>query len=184
MYSRISNPTVEVLEKKIAALEGGLGAVATSSGQSANLISILTIAEAGDSIIAASNLYGGTYTLFSSTLKKFGINTIFIPLNDEKALEEAIKAGGKLFFAESLSNPSVEVLDIEKAARICHKYNIPLIVDNTFPSPVLLRPFEFGADIVTHSTTKYIDGHATSVGGIIVDSGKFNWEKWIQVHFR
>lgn len=177
MYSRISNPTVEVLEKKIAALEGGLGAVATSSGQSANLISILTIAEAGDSIIAASNLYGGTYTLFSSTLKKFGINTIFIPLNDEKALEEAIKAGGKLFFAESLSNPSVEVLDIEKAARICHKYNIPLIVDNTFPSPVLLRPFEFGVDIVTHSTTKYIDGHATSVGGIIVDSGKFNWEK-------
>lgn len=175
MYSRISNPTVEALENKIAALEGGVGAVATSSGQSANLISILTIAQAGDSIIAASNLYGGTYTLFSSTLKKLGINTIFIPLNDEDALEDAIKAGGKLYFAESLSNPSVEVLDIERAAKVCHDHGIPLIIDNTFPSPALLRPFDYGADIVTHSTTKYIDGHATSVGGVIVDSGKFDW---------
>lgn len=177
MYTRISNPTVDVLEKKIASLEGGVGAVATSSGQTASLISVLTICQQGDEIVAMNNLYGGSFTLLSSTLRNLGITAKFVPLNDEEALRKAIGPKTKLIFAESLANPGVEVLDIEKIANIAHENNIPLLVDNTFATPYLCNPFEFGADIVTHSSTKYLDGHATSVGGIIVDSGNFDWEK-------
>lgn len=175
MYSRISNPTVEALEKKVAQLENGIGAVATSSGQSATLLSILTICSSGDNIVAMNNLYGGTYTLIGSTLKQFGITTSFVNLNNEKELQNAIKENTKLVFSETIGNPGIDLLDIEKIANIAHKNNILLIVDNTFATPVLCRPFEYGADIITHSSTKYLDGHATSVGGIVVDSGKFNW---------
>ncbi len=178
MYSRISNPTVEALEKKITALEGGVGALATSSGQSANLIAILTICNAGEHVLAMSNLYGGTFTLFTSTLKKMGIEVSFINHKAEASeIEANIKSNTKLIFAETIGNPGVDVLDINMVSNVAHKNNIPLVVDNTFATPYLCRPFEFGADIVTHSTTKYLDGHATSVGGVIVDSGKFDWEK-------
>ncbi|NLY09419.1 MAG: O-acetylhomoserine aminocarboxypropyltransferase/cysteine synthase [Tissierellia bacterium] len=175
MYSRISNPTVNAFEEKIAQLEGGVGALATSSGQAATLLSILNICRSGEHIVAMNNLYGGTYTLIGSTLEKFGITTTFVPLNDGQALESAIKENTRLVFSETIGNPGVDVLDIEKIADIAHSHNIPLFVDNTFATPYLCRPFEYGADIVTHSTTKYLDGHATSVGGIIVDSGKFDW---------
>lgn len=175
MYSRISNPTVASLEEKIARLEGGVGAVATSSGQAATLLSVLTITKSGENIVALNNIYGGTYTLLGSTLEKFGIKTKFVPLNDFQKLEDAIDDDTKLIFGETIGNPGVEVLDIERAAEVAHKNNIPLIIDNTFATPYLARPFEYGADIVVHSATKYIDGHATSVGGIIVDSGNFDW---------
>lgn len=175
MYSRISNPTVASLEEKIARLEGGVGAVATSSGQAATLLSVLTITKSGKNIVALNNIYGGTYTLLGSTLEKFGIKTKFVPLNDFQKLEDAIDDDTKLIFGETIGNPGVEVLDIERAAEVAHKNNIPLIIDNTFATPYLARPFEYGADIVVHSATKYIDGHATSVGGIIVDSGNFDW---------
>lgn len=178
MYSRISNPTVAALENKIAALEGGVGALATSSGQSATLIAILTICNVNEHVLAMSNLYGGTFTLFTSTLKKMGIEVTFV---DHKAsaekIQSEIRPNTKLIFAETIGNPGVDVLDIEKVSGVAHSNNIPLVVDNTFATPYLCRPFEFGADIVTHSTTKYLDGHATSVGGVIVDSGKFDWEK-------
>lgn len=177
MYSRISNPTVEALEKKIAEMEGGVGAMATSSGQAANLIAILTICNAGEHVLAMSNLYGGTFTLFTSTLKKMGIEVTFVDHRaDGREISSKIQANTKLIFAETIGNPGVDVLDIERIAEIAHENNIPLVIDNTFATPYLCRPFEFGADIVTHSTTKYIDGHATSVGGIIVDSGKFDWK--------
>ncbi|MDO5713790.1 MAG: O-acetylhomoserine aminocarboxypropyltransferase/cysteine synthase [Tissierellia bacterium] len=176
MYSRISNPTVAALEEKVAQLEGGVLAVGTSSGQSATLNAILTICESGDHIVAMNNLYGGTYTLLSSTIKKLGITTTFVPLNDEEEIRKAIKENTKLVFGETIGNPGVEVLDIEKVASIAHEYGLPLFVDNTFATPYLCRPFEYGADIITHSTTKYLDGHATSVGGMIVDSGKFPWD--------
>lgn len=175
MYSRISNPTVGALEEKVAQLEGGVGALATASGQAANLIAVLTLAQAGENIVAMNNIYGGTFTLLGSTLEKFGIKTKFIPLNDFEALEEAIDQDTKLVFGETIGNPGVQVLDIEGAAEIAHKNRIPLVVDNTFATPFLCRPIDFGADIVTHSATKYMDGHATSLGGIIVDSGKFDW---------
>lgn len=176
MYSRISNPTVEALEKKIACLEGGVGALATSSGQAATLLAILTICNAGEHIVAMNNLYGGTHTLIGSTLQKLGIHTSFVPLNaDEKTIAAAIQSNTKLIFSETLGNPNVELLDIERIAGIAHKHNLPLFVDNTFATPYLCRPFEFGADIVVHSTTKYLDGHATSVGGMIVDGGTFDW---------
>ena len=178
MNSRISNPTVAALENKIAALEGGVGALATSSGQSATLIAILTICNVNEHVLAMSNLYGGTFTLFTSTLKKMGIEVTFV---DHKAsaeqIQSEIRPNTKLIFAETIGNPGVDVLDIEKVSEVAHNNNIPLVVDNTFATPYLCRPFEFGADIVTHSTTKYLDGHATSVGGVIVDSGKFDWEK-------
>ncbi|MDD7732663.1 MAG: O-acetylhomoserine aminocarboxypropyltransferase/cysteine synthase [Firmicutes bacterium] len=177
MYSRISNPTVEALEKKVATLEGGIGALAVSSGQAASLLSVLTLASSGDHIIAMNNLYGGTHTLFDSTLRKFGIETSFVPLNDPEALERAIRDETKLIFAETLANPGVEVLDIERVASLAHARDLPLIVDNTFPTPFLCQPFRFGADIVVHSSTKYLDGHATSIGGIIVDSGRFDWTR-------
>ena len=177
MYSRISNPTVEALEKKIAEMEGGVGAMATSSGQAANLIAILTICNAGEHVLAMSNLYGGTFTLFTSTLKKMGIEVTFVDHRaDGREISSKIQANTKLIFAETIGNPGVDVLDIERIAEIAHDNSIPLVIDNTFATPYLCRPFEFGADIVTHSTTKYIDGHATSVGGIIVDSGKFDWK--------
>lgn len=176
MYSRISNPTVEIFEKKISALEGGVGAVAASSGQSANLLAIMTICKSGDHIIAFNNLYGGTFNLINSTLRSFGIETTFVDLDSsDEEIEKEIKDNTRLIFGETLGNPGVRVLDVERFANLAHKNNIPLIVDNTFPTPCLCRPIEFGADIVTHSTTKYIDGHATSVGGILVDSGKFDW---------
>ncbi|MGD1822177.1 MAG: O-acetylhomoserine aminocarboxypropyltransferase/cysteine synthase family protein [Pleomorphochaeta sp.] len=176
MYTRISNPTVDAVEKKIADLEGGVGAMCTSSGQAASLISVLNIAEAGDNILSLATIYGGTTNLFSVTLKKMGIETRFITLDmDENEIKKLVDDKTKLFFSETIANPALYVLDIEKYANIAHKLQIPLIVDNTFATPILCRPIEHGADIVIHSTTKYMDGHATVVGGVIVDSGNFDW---------
>ncbi|MBZ4671005.1 MAG: cysD1 [Oscillospiraceae bacterium] len=176
MYSRISNPTVEAVEKKIAALEGGVGAMCTSSGQAALLLSILNICSAGDSFISTSTIYGGTVNLFAVTLKKFGIECIFVDADaPEEEIQKAFKPNTKAVFGETLANPALSVLDIEKFARIAHKNGVPLIIDNTFATPILCRPIEYGADIVVHSTTKYMDGHAVQVGGVIVDSGNFNW---------
>lgn len=176
-YTRLANPTVDCFEKKIAALEGGVAAVATSSGQNANALAIMNIASAGDHIVAVSSLYGGTVSLFSNTLKKTGLKFTFIsPEASESEIEAAIQPNTKAVFAETLANPALIVLDIEKFAKAAHKHGLPLIVDNTFPTPFLCNPFKFGADIVTHSTTKYIDGHATSVGGIVVEKGDFNWK--------
>ncbi len=176
-YTRLANPTVDAFEKKIAALEGGVGALATASGQSATVNAILNIADAGDHIVAFNNLYGGTFNLLSSTLKRLGIECTFIPVNDLEGLEKAIKDNTKLVYGETIGNPAVDVLDIEGAAEIAHRHNIPLIVDNTFATPVLCRPFDFGADIVVHSSSKFLDGHGIALGGVIVDSGKFNWTK-------
>lgn len=176
MYTRISNPTVDAVEKKIADLEGGIGAMCTSSGQAASLISVLNIAQAGDNILSLATIYGGTTNLFSVTLKKMGIETRFITLDmDEKDIKELVDDRTRLFFSETIANPALHVLDIEKYAKIAHSFKIPLFVDNTFATPILCRPFEYGADIVIHSTTKYMDGHATVVGGVIVDSGNFDW---------
>lgn len=175
-YSRLGNPTVDHVEQKIAALEGGVGAMCTSSGQAASLISIMTIAKAGDHIISTSSIYGGTFNLFAVTFKRFGVDVSFV---EESASDEEIKAlirpNTKAIFGETIANPSMDVFDIERFARIAHEAGIPLIVDNTFATPYLCRPFDFGADIVVHSTTKYLDGHALQVGGVIVDSGKFDW---------
>ena len=176
MYSRISNPTVEVVENKIAALEGGVGALCTSSGQSATLLAILNICESGDHIISSSNIYGGTFNLFNMTIKKMGIETTFIdPDATVEEMKAAFKTNTKLVFAETIANPKLSVLDFDKFVSVAHEQNVPLFVDNTFATPVLCRPIEFGADIVIHSTTKYLDGHAASMGGVIVDSGKFDW---------
>ncbi|PKM93866.1 MAG: O-acetylhomoserine aminocarboxypropyltransferase [Firmicutes bacterium HGW-Firmicutes-1] len=176
MYTRISNPTVAAFEEKIAQLEGGIGAMATASGQSATLLSIMNICQAGEHILSVSSLYGGTYSLLKTTLKKFGIEVTFVdPDLAQEVLQTYIRDNTKAVFAESIGNPGLNVLDFEKFTDLAHKNNLPLIVDNTFPTPFLLRPFDYGVDIVIHSGTKYIDGHATSVGGIIVDSGKFNW---------
>lgn len=178
MYSRMSNPTTEALENKIAAMEGGVGALATSSGQSANLLAVFNICTAGDHIVSSSTLYGGTYNLFEHTMKKMGIEVTFINPEDSKEnILKSFQKNTKALFGETLSNPSADVLDIEKFASIANIKNVPLIIDNTFPTPYLCNPIKFGAHIVTHSTTKYLDGHATSVGGIIVDSGNFDWEK-------
>ena len=175
-YTRLSNPTNEAAEKKIAALEGGVGAMVTSSGQAATLIAITNIAGAGDNIISTAAIYGGTFNLFDVTLRKLGIDTTFVsPEITDDELQSLIKPNTKLIFGETLTNPSLDVLDIEKFSRIAHKNGIPLIVDNTFPTPILCRPFEFGADIVTHSTSKFMDGHAVVLGGAIVDSGNFDW---------
>lgn len=177
MYSRISNPTVEALEKKMAMLEGGVGAMATSSGQAATLLSIMTICTAGEHLLAASTLYGGSFTLLKSTLSKYGIDVTFV--DPELSLEELktyVKPNTKGVFAETIGNPSLNVLDFDKFSTLAHDSNVPLIVDNTFATPYLCRPFEHGADIVVHSCTKYTDGHATSVGGMVIDSGKFNWD--------
>ncbi|MBE6378034.1 MAG: O-acetylhomoserine aminocarboxypropyltransferase/cysteine synthase [Lentisphaerae bacterium] len=175
-YTRLANPTVDAFEKKIAAMEGGVMAVALSSGQAANAFTLMNIARAGDHVLALSSLYGGTVSLFTNTLKKAGIEITFVtPEMDEKAVAACMRENTKALFIESLANPALVVADFEKYAKVAHDAGVPLIVDNTFPTPVLCRPFEFGADIVTHSTTKYIDGHATSVGGIVVEKGDFNW---------
>ncbi|NIF42277.1 aminotransferase class I/II-fold pyridoxal phosphate-dependent enzyme [Burkholderia sp. Tr-862] len=175
IYTRIMNPTTDVLEQRIAALEGGIGALALASGQAAVTYAIQTIAEAGDNIVSASSLYGGTYNLFAHTLPQYGITTRFADPRDPASFEPLIDARTKAIFAESVGNPLGNVTDIVALADIAHRHGIPLIVDNTVPSPYLLRPFEHGADIVVHSLTKYLGGHGTSLGGAIVDSGKFPW---------
>lgn len=176
IYSRFANPTVMAVEDKIADLEGGIGAMCTTSGQNASMLSILNICKAGDSIISSTQIYGGTINLFAFTFQKLGIECIFVnPDADEEEINKAFKPNTKAVFGETIANPALTVLDIEKFARIAHAHNVPLIIDNTFATPILCRPFEFGADIVVHSTTKYMDGHAVQVGGVIVDSGKFNW---------
>ena len=176
-YTRLQNPTNDHVAARIAALEGGVAAMLTSSGQAANFFACFNICTAGDHMITTSAIYGGTYNLFGVTFPKMGIEVTFIDQNaSDEEIEAAFRPNTKLLFGESLTNPGVRVLDIERLARIAHKHGVPLIVDNTFPTPVNCRPFEFGADIVTHSTTKYMDGHGTTVGGVLVDSGNFDWE--------
>ncbi|MBR5867040.1 MAG: O-acetylhomoserine aminocarboxypropyltransferase/cysteine synthase [Spirochaetaceae bacterium] len=178
IYSRFANPTCDAVEKKIAALEGGVAAMLTSSGQAASLLSILNVCSAGDSFIASSAIYGGTINLFGFTLKKLGIECIWVDSNaSEEEIQNAFKPNTKAIFGETIANPALTVCDIEKFARVAHKNYVPFIIDNTFPTPILCRPIEFGADIVVHSTTKYMDGHAVQGGGVIVDSGKFNWKE-------
>ena len=177
-YTRLQNPTNDAVAAKIADLEGGVAAVLTSSGQAASFYSVFNICQAGDHVVASAAIYGGTFNLFSVTMKKLGIDFTFVsPDSTEEELNTAFKENTKVVFAETLSNPSLNVLDIELFAKVAHAHGVPLIVDNTFPTPINCRPFEFGADIVTHSTTKYMDGHATQVGGVIVDSGNFDWTK-------
>lgn len=177
IYSRFANPTVMAVENKIADLEGGVGAMCTTSGQAANLLAILNICNAGDSFISTTQIYGGTVNLFAFTLKKLGIECIFVghDTTDEE-IHAAFKPNTKAVFGETLANPALTVFDIERYANIAHAHGVPLIVDNTFATPILCKPFEFGADIVTHSTSKYMDGHALQIGGVIVDSGNFNWD--------
>lgn len=178
MYSRFANPTVDAVEKKIADLEDGVGAMCTSSGQSANLLAILNLCSAGDSFISTGTIYGGSVNLFAVTLKKLGIECIFVDATaDEETIQKAFKPNTKAVFGETLANPAIEIFDIEKFAKLAHANGVPLIVDNTFPTPMLCKPIEFGADIVTHSTSKYMDGHALQCGGVIVDSGNFDWTK-------
>ena len=175
-YTRLANPTNDAVAAKIADLEGGVGAMLTSSGQAASFYSIFNIAGAGDHVISASTIYGGTFNLFNVTMRKLGIEFTFVsPQATEEELNAAFRPNTKAVFAESLSNPALEVLDFEKFANAAHSHGVPLIIDNTFPTPVNCRPFELGADIVIHSTTKYMDGHATSVGGVVIDGGKFDW---------
>ncbi|MEC0245379.1 homocysteine synthase [Paenibacillus chitinolyticus] len=176
IYTRIMNPTSDVFEQRIAALEGGAGALATASGQAAITYSILNIAGAGDEIVSASSLYGGTYNLFSTTLAKLGIRVKFVDPSDPENFRQAITDKTKALYAETVGNPRGDLLDVEAVAAIAHENGIPLIVDNTFPTPYLLRPIEHGADIVVHSATKFIGGHGTSIGGVIVDGGKFDWK--------
>lgn len=176
IYSRFANPTVMAVEEKISALEGGVGAMCTTSGQAATLLSILNICKAGDSFISTTTIYGGTVNLFSYTLKKLGIECIYVSQDDsDEEIRKAFKPNTKAVFGETIANPALKVFDIERFARLAHEYNVPLIVDNTFATPVLCKPFDFGADIVIHSTTKYMDGHAVQGGGVIVDSGNFDW---------
>lgn len=178
-YTRLQNPTNDAVAAKIAALEGGVGAMLTASGQAANFYAIFNICQAGDHFVCSSTIYGGTFNLFGVTLKKLGIECTFINANaPEEEIDQAFRPNTKALFGETISNPSIDVLDIEKFARIAHKHGVPLIVDNTFATPINCRPFEWGADIITHSTTKYMDGHATSVGGAVVDSGNFDWEAY------
>ncbi len=176
IYTRIMNPTSDVFEKRIAALEGGVGALAVASGSAAITYAILNIVQSGDEIVAASTLYGGTYNLLSYTLLKLGVNTVFVDPDDPENFNRAISEKTKAVFIESIGNPGINLIDIEAVAKIAHAHDIPLIVDNTFGTPYLIRPFEFGADIVVHSATKFIGGHGTTIGGVIVDSGNFNWE--------
>ena len=176
-YTRLANPTSDAVASKIAALEGGVGAMLTSSGQAANFYAIFNICQAGDHFVTSNEIYGGTYNLFGVTLKKLGIECTFVSQEaSEEEIDKAFRPNTKALFGETISNPGCQILDIEKFARIAHKHGVPLIVDNTFPTPINCRPFEWGADIVTHSTTKYMDGHATQVGGCVVDSGNFDWE--------
>ncbi|SDM52582.1 O-acetylhomoserine aminocarboxypropyltransferase/cysteine synthase family protein [Acetanaerobacterium elongatum] len=176
IYSRFANPTVMAVEAKIADLEGGIGALCTTSGQAASLLSILNLCKTGDSFISTSQIYGGTINLFGFTFKKLGIECIFVDADaDEQTLHAAFKPNTKAVFGETLANPALSVLDIEKFAKVAHAHGVPLIIDNTFATPILCKPIDFGADIVVHSTSKYMDGHAVQVGGVIVDSGKFDW---------
>ncbi|MDE7215386.1 MAG: aminotransferase class I/II-fold pyridoxal phosphate-dependent enzyme, partial [Clostridia bacterium] len=173
IYTRLMNPTSDVFEKRIAALEGGVAALATASGAAAITYAVQNIAVAGDHIVSAKNLYGGTYNLFANTLKEQGLDVTFVPHDDYDKVEKAIKSNTKLLYAESLGNPNSDVADIEKLSEIAHKHGIPLIVDSTFATPFLFRPIEHGADIVVHSATKFIGGHGSVMGGVIIDSGKF-----------
>jgi len=175
IYTRIMNPTTDVFEQRMAALEGGVGALAVASGSAAITYAILNIAGAGDEIVSASTLYGGTYNLFSVTLPKLGIKTIFVDPDDPENFRKAINSKTKAVYIETIGNPGINIIDIEAVAKIAHENGLPLIVDNTFGTPYLIRPIEFGADIVVHSATKFIGGHGTSIGGVIVDSGKFDW---------
>lgn len=178
-YTRLQNPTNDKVAEKIAALEGGVAAMLTSSGQAANFYAIFNICQAGDHFVSAASIYGGTYNLFGVTMKKLGIEVTFVDADaSEEEIQKAFRPNTKALFGETIANPVLSVLDIEKFARIAHKNGVPLIIDNTFPTPINCRPFEFGCDIVTHSTTKYMDGHAMTVGGCIVDSGNFDWEKY------
>lgn len=175
-YTRLQNPTNDAVASKIAQLEGGVGAMLTSSGQAANFYAVFNICQAGDHFITSNTIYGGTYNLFGVTMKKLGIECTFIdPEWDDERIEAAFRPNTKCFFGETISNPGCHVFDIERFAKMAHKHGVPLIIDNTFATPINCRPFEWGADIVTHSTTKYMDGHATAVGGAIVDSGNFDW---------
>lgn len=176
-YTRIGNPTLDAVEKKIAALEGGVGAMLTSSGQAASLLSVWNICHSGDHVVSSGAIYGGTFNLFNKTLREMGIDCTFVsPDSTEEELNAAFRENTRCVFAETLSNPSLVVTDLEKFAKVAHSHGVPLIVDNTFPTPINCHPFEFGTDIVIHSTTKYMDGHAVQVGGVIVDSGNFNWD--------
>ncbi len=178
-YTRLQNPTNDYVAAKIADLEGGTAAMLTSSGQAANFYAIFNIASAGDHIVASSTIYGGTFNLFSVTMKRMGIDFTFVsPYATDEELQAAFRPNTKALFGETIANPALTVLDIERFANVAHKNGVPLIIDNTFATPFLCRPFEFGADIVTHSTTKYMDGHGAGVGGCIVDSGKFDWTKY------
>ncbi len=178
MYTRISNPTVAAVEAKLSDLEGGVGALCTSSGQAANFIALTNIAKAGDNFVSLASIYGGTVNLFAVTMKKLGIEVRFVtPDMSDEEIEARFDDRTRALFGETIANPALTVLDIERFAGLAHRKGVPLLVDNTFATPVLCRPFEFGADIVIHSTTKYLDGHAQTVGGVIIDSGNFDWEK-------
>lgn len=177
IYSRISNPTTAVLEERIAALEGGVGALAVGSGQAAQLVVFASLCEAGDEIVAASTLYGGTYTQLDVSMRRFGINTVFVDPDDPEAFRRAITPRTRLVYGETVANPRINVLDIAAVAEVAHAHNLPLVIDNTFATPYLCRPLEHGADIVVHSATKFLGGHGTSIGGLIVDSGRFPWDK-------
>jgi O-acetylhomoserine (thiol)-lyase len=175
IYTRIMNPTTDVFEQRVAALEGGVGALAVSSGQAAVVYSLLNVARSGDHIVSSASLYGGTYNVFAHTLKRFGIDVTLLDFSDPAAVEAAIRPNTKAIFAETIGNPKIDILDVALFAGIAHKHGLPLIVDNTLATPYLLRPFDHGADIVVHSATKFIGGHGTAIGGIIVDGGKFDW---------
>ncbi len=180
-YTRLANPTNDAVAQKIAALEGGVGAVLTSSGQAANFYAIFNICQAGDHFITSNTIYGGTFNLFGVTLKKLGIECTFVdPDWDDARIEAAFRPNTKCFFGETISNPGCNIFDIERFAKMAHRHGVPLIVDNTFATPINCRPFEWGCDIVTHSTTKYMDGHATQVGGVVVDSGNFPWDDYAE----
>ena len=176
IYGRLTNPTEDVFEKRIAALEGGVAALAVASGAAAVTYTILNLAQNGDNIVSAKNIYGGSFNLFEHTLPQYGIQTTFVDIFNEKEVENAINEKTKALYIETLGNPNSDVVDIESVAKIAHKHKIPLVVDNTFATPYLVRPIEYGADIVVHSATKFIGGHGTSIGGVIVDGGKFDWE--------
>lgn len=176
IYGRLTNSTQDVFEKRIAALEGGVAALGVASGAAAITYTILNLAQAGDNIVSAKTIYGGTYNLFEHTLPAYGITTTFVDADEEGAFEKAINDKTKAIFIETIGNPNATLIDIEAVAKIAHKHKIPLVVDNTFATPYLVRPFEYGADIVVHSATKFIGGHGTAIGGVIVDSGKFDWE--------
>lgn len=178
MYTRLANPTNDAVAAKITALEGGVAGVLTSSGQAANFFALINILGAGDHLVSAATIYGGTFNLFNVTMRKIGVEVTFVDPNaSEEELAAAFRPNTKAMFGETIANPSLDILDIEKFARVAHAHGVPLIVDNTFPTPINCRPFEFGADIVTHSTTKYMEGHATTIGGAVIDSGNFDWEQ-------